>query len=282
MRLNVRSLATALGGLSICAIAGAQATGANGYVVHPYVFADFANSGFTSTGTFPSVTFDDPNVNTGGQGTGSGGFANRHIWNTSNDHGATDYATTGPNDFFNFTFSLNLTAVDTNSRKEAGFFIHTGAPSNLDSQFIITSNSGTAAGEVAAFGGAFPFYSFTVSNGSHYTEGTTVSMGVLYHQDLTDVGHTYHMQFMYNGLLSTDQRLGNNMDVTGLPTGTTLGAYLQIPKDPNNAAAANGAHAVWTNISVAPVPEPASMAALGLGAAALIRRRRRGAKSSRS
>jgi len=273
MTLKIRTLTMALAGLSLIGIAGAQATGINGIVVHPYVFADFPNSGFTSSGTFPNVTFDDPNVDTAGQGTGSGSFANRHIWRTSNDGGTTDYGLTGPNDFFNFTFNLNLTAVDTASRKEAGFIITTGSGTDLDSQFILTSNSGNA-GEIAAFGGAFPFYSFTVSNSLRYTEGTTVSMGVSYFQDLTDVGHTYHLQYMYNGTLSPAMRLGNNFDVTGLPTGTTLGAYLQIPKDPNNAANQNGAHAVWSNISVAPVPEPASLTAMGLGALALIRRRR--------
>lgn len=278
MQLNKRLISTSIIGLTVCAIAGAQATGANGLVVHPYVFADFPDSGFNSSGTFPNVTFDDPNVNTGGQGNGSGGFANRHLWYTSNDGGATDYGTNGPNDFFNMTFNLDLTAVGPNSRKEAGFFIHTGSGTNLDSQFIITSNSGNA-GEVAAFGGAFPFFSFTAADNVRYTEGTTVAMGVSYFQDLTDTGHTYHLQYMYNdgsgALYSPSMRLGNNFDVTGLPTGTFLGGYLQIPKDGVDPANPNGAHAVWSNISVAPVPEPASMIVLGLGALALIRRKRK-------
>jgi len=273
MTLSNRSIITALAGLSLFGIAGAQATGINGIVVHPYVWSDFSSSGFTSSGSYPNVTFDDPNVNAGGQGTGSGSYANRHIWNTSNDGGTTNYGTTGPDDFFNFTFNLNLTAVDTASRKEAGFMITTGSGTFLDSQFILTSNSGNA-GEVAAFGGAFPFYSFTGSNNMRYTEGTTASMGVAYFQDLTDTGHTYHFQYMFNGVFSPSLRLGNNFDITGLPAGTTLGAYLQVPKDPNNAANANGAHAVWTNISVAAVPEPATLTALGLGAVAMIRRRR--------
>src|SRR5437879_2885247 len=100
MKPRVRALSTAISGLSLIALAGAQATGVNGIKIHPYVFADFNNSGFTSSGTFPGVTFDDPNVNASGQGTGSGSFANRHVWRTSNDSGASDYTTTGPNDFF--------------------------------------------------------------------------------------------------------------------------------------------------------------------------------------
>jgi len=276
--LNFRITTTSLLGAIVFAVASAQATGANGAVVHPYVFADFPNSGFTSSVNWPTVTFDDPNVNASGQGTGSGGFANRHLWYTSNDGGATDYMTSGANDFFNMTFDINMTATNTSSRKEAGFFIHTGSGTNLDSQFIITSNSGNA-GEVAAFGGAFPFWSFTGASGVRYVEGTTVTMGVKYFQDTTDVGHTYHMQYTYKDASGTytsaSQRLGNNFDVTGLPTGTMLGGYLQIPKDPNNPSAANGAHVVWSNIKVAAVPEPATMAALGLGVAALIRRKRK-------
>ena len=278
MTLNNRIITTSVAGLAVFAIAGAQATGANAVNVHPYVFGDFSGSGFTSSGTYPSVVFNDPNVNTGGQGTGSGSFANRHLWYTSNDGGATDYATNGPNDFFNFTFNINLTAVGPNSRKEAGFFVHTGSGTNLDSQFFISSNFGNA-GEIAAFGGAFPFYSFSGANSLHYTEGTTVSMGLNYFRDLTDTGHTYHFQYMYNNgsgaVFSPSQRLGNNFDIAGLPTGTLLGAYLQVPVDSVNAANPNGSHVVWSNISVAPVPEPASMLILGTGVLALIRRKRK-------
>lgn len=246
-----RSAATGFAALTVVAIAGAQASGINGTSVHPYVWADFPNSGFTYSGTFPSLTFDDPNVNASGQGSGSGGYANRHIWYSSNDGGQTDYMTTGPNDFFNFTFSIKLTAVDQNSRKEAGVFLHTGSGTNLDCQYIITSNSGNA-GEIAAFGGAFPFYSFTNSNSLRYTEGQTVQMGIRYFQDPTDTGHTYHFQYMYNGVYSPSMRLGNNFDVSGLPAGTLIGDYLQVPKDPNDPNAPNGGHVDWTNISITP------------------------------
>lgn len=248
--LLTRSAATGLVALLAIGLAGAQATGINGCSVHPYVWADFPSSGFNSSGTFPTLIFDDPNVNASGQGTGSGGYANRHLWYSSNDGGTSDYVTTGPNDFFNMTFSINLTAVNQNSRKEAGVFVHTGSGTNLDCQYIITSNSGNA-GEVAAFGGAFPFYSFTNTGSYRYTEGTTVSMGIRYFQDMTDTGHTYHIQYMYDGHLSPSLRLGNNFDITGLPAGTLLGGYLQVPKDPSNSAAPNSAHVVWSNISIA-------------------------------
>lgn len=266
---------------AVVPLAGAQATGANGFVVHPYVFADFPNSGFNTSGTFPNITFNDPHVDASGQGTGSGSFANRHIWNTSNNGGSTDYGTNSVSDFFNFSFDINLTASG-GSRKEAGVFIHTG--DGLDSQFIITSNFGApggdggGAGEVAAFGGAFPFYRFSGTGGiaPAYTQGSTVHMGVTYFQDLTDVGHTYHLIYTYDGFNSPSMRLGNNYDVGGLPTGTTLGAYLQIPKNGTDPSVTNGATAVWTNVSVrAPVPEPATLAALGMGCLILFRRRRR-------
>ncbi len=258
--------------LSLSGVAAAQITGANGVVVNPYVFADFPNSNFNYSVSYPSVTFNDPDVNASGQGTGSGNFANRHTWWLSTDGGTTAATLSGPNDFFSYSFSISLTA-DGGSRKEAGILLTTGAPSQLDGQFIITSDFGGNGGEVAAFGGAFPFYSFTVSNLSHYNDGDVVTMGLNYKQDTAD--NVYKFQYRYQDQLSPWMALGNGFDSTGLNSGTHVGAYLQIPKNSTDINATNGATAIWNNISVAPVPEPASFAALGLGLLAFTRKRRK-------
>ena len=66
--------------------------------------------------------------------------------------------------------------------------------------------------------------------------------------------------------------LGPGAGPTGIP-GSTLGGYFQIPQNPTDPS--NGGTAVFGDIIITPVPEPSTLAFLGLGMVTLLLRRRR-------
>jgi hypothetical protein len=59
----------------------------------------------------------------------------------------------------------------------------------------------------------------------------------------------------------------------GIINNTTIGGYFQIQQDPN--VPSNSGSALFQNISISAIPEPATTALLGLGMLALMYRRRR-------
>jgi hypothetical protein len=83
-------------------------------------------------------------------------------------------------------------------------------------------------------------------------------------------------QYSVNGVFATSS--GNDTYFDLAPgqsiggAGDTLGGYLQIQNDPNNPN--NNGTALFQNISITAVPEPATSALLGLGMLALLVRRR--------
>lgn len=227
-------------------------------------FGDDSDAVFTSVNNYPSsIVLSETNVD----GDGSGTFANRDNWEFSADSGATSFVF--GNDTF-FTTSMNVTltvptGASNSPRKEAGFLLTTaiGGQGN----FIVNSD----AGEVVAFGGPLPFYSFNASNGFSYTTGQTITLGMTYFLDPVD--NLRKIIYTANGVSSSAQAFTNTEQ--GIIGDATLGGYLQTGIDANNPL--NGATATFGNIAIAgpaAVPEPATMAALGLGAFALLKRRR--------
>ena len=225
-------------------------------------FTDDTDATFAAVNTYPTLISLSE---TGVDGTAGGGtFANRDNWEFSNDGGATGFAFTNDS-FFDAKMDLTL-AVPPNSglspRKEAGFLLSTIGGQG---QFIVNSD----AGEIVAFGNPLPFYSFNTSNGLSYTPGQTITLGIRYFLDPID--SLRKVVYSANGIESPALTF-SNLEL-GIIDGSTLGGYLQVPIDATNSA--NGGIATFANISISPVPEPASLAALGLGALALLRRRRR-------
>ena len=238
--------------------ANAQVRSINSAIIRPRVFNDDPASTFTSVNNYPSlISLSDANVS-------AGGFANRHVWDFSSDGGTTAYKFDN-SDYFTASMTLNLSGTVT-PRKEAGFLLNTVGG---DGQFIVN----TDAHEVVVFGGPLPFYSFNNSNGLKYNAGDTITLGMTYFKDAAG---NNAIIYTANGVSSPAQEFSNAEK--GIITGSALGGYLQVPVDKGNTA--NGATAVFTNLSIKPtaVPEPSACAALGVGLTALgllLRRRAR-------
>ena len=238
--------------LTSAALAGAQF---NNDVLHTRYFNDASGSTLTTTNSFPGlVEFNESNL------FNATGFANRHIWNLSAD-GTTD-ASFGTTDYWDVKFDVNLSATGPSALdKEAGFILQNStAGGQGDSQFIVKSD-----GEVAMFGGSFTFHQFYAPNvAGDYQLGTDALMELKYFNNGS--------ANMLTASLTYDGTLTSFTDVTTMFTGTHIGGYAQY-QITNTAGVANTGDAVFSNIVAA--PEPTTMAALGIGVLAMLRRRKR-------
>jgi len=167
---------------------------------------------------------------------GPSGFANRDDWRFSSN-GTTDHLF-GHTEYWSISATLTLTGTPTSPRKEAGFRLDSSIGG--DGLFIVN----TDAHEIVAFGGPLPFYSF----GNTYNSGTPIVLGMTYE----NIGGTNGIVYSANGVNSPFLPMSNAEQ--GVIDGSTLGGYFQI---------------------VGIVPEPSSVALIGLGAVTLFLRRRR-------
>src|SRR5690242_14854640 len=171
MRSRKNGIAVLAGAtMGLCLAAAPVHADANGIVIMPRVFNDFPLSTETitntPTNTLPAnVSINDTNM----ANAGGGGFANRDDILISADHGATAWS---GNINTGFTISANVTLSDTSNspRKEVGIRIN--APITGDALFILNSD----AGEIVAFGGGAPFYSFRPAIEPAYIPGQTIFM----------------------------------------------------------------------------------------------------------
>lgn len=247
--------------LGISALAGAQVGSING-VRNYREFTNDSDAGFTLASNYPtSIVHTETNVD--GDGTPANGGANRDNWDFSANGGTTSLQFNN-DDFFSVAMDVRIalpTGATNAPRKEAGFLFNTAGGQG---QFIVNSD----AGEVVVFGGPLPFYSFNSNNALSYTTGTTIRLGMRYFRDGDGLRK---IVYSANGINSPALEFTNLEQ--GIITGSRLGGYSQV--NVANTNPSNGSTSTFSNIAIgAPVPEPASMAALGLGALALLRRRR--------
>ena len=238
------------------------------------VFNDDPNSNLNATDTWPAGPITISDLQLDGDGTG-GEFANLHNWRFSAD--GLDDAQLQNGDGFRMTADLTLTG----SRAEAGLQVSPWWSPNVDGRLQIkTSDLG---GEIAAFGGRLPFYSFTANHGLTYTTGDTITLEITYvprdldaiHPALIEYAVNYNGNDYSSGYLAFDE--GNpNEDpphgTWGLLQPFEVGGVFQPQIDVGNQA--NGSTAVWDNVTF--VPEPATLALLALGGLAVVRRKRIG------
>jgi len=155
---RIATLLTTVAALGLAVSAFATPT-PNGVTTKTYIFGDCSPpfSTLTTTNTYPALfQYSDNHLCTTG-------FANLHTWTFSADGGATEAVF---NNIDAFRFGADFTL---DGRGEGGIRLSPWWSQHVDGRINVKSDGGT--GEIACFGGYLPFYSFTGSNGLHYTGG---------------------------------------------------------------------------------------------------------------
>jgi hypothetical protein len=266
--LTALALMAGFGLAATTASAGPSITSA---VINQRVFNDIPGSTLTTSNTYANppntgmISFLDEHVSA------PGGFANRHNFRFS-DNGATNAV------FLNedaFSIYADVT-VSGSANIEAGLQVSPWWSENVDGVFAVLPN-----GEIAAFGGRLPFYTFN-AQGVSYTKGDTVGLRITYDPrglsmaDPAAIKYdlTYGPNFYSSGWKLFDQ--GNAAEdpphgLWGILSPAYTGGYAQIVNNPGNPD--NFGRAVFNNVHY--LPEPASLTLIALGGLTLLRRRSR-------
>jgi hypothetical protein len=249
-------------GLVLCGTAIASPA-IDSAVIKTRIWNDNPTSIVTTSNSYPSsLTIKDEQIV--GQG-----WANLHNFRLSADGGSTPASFANADDF---GFAADVTLTGTGN-SEGGLMVAPWWSLDADGKFMVN----TDGGEIAAFGGRLPFYSF--SNAPHslrYSKGNTIRMGVVYHPNslsLLDPATIEYLVTMAGTTYSSGPRAfdqGNPAEghgEWGMLTPAQVGGYFQ-PR----VGAINWEQAAFENMDY--VPEPATMALLGLGSLFLVRRRK--------
>lgn len=245
--------------ISITSIgAGSQASTMNGAYLNIHAFNDAPSSVETTTGTYPSITFNESNV-----ANGKGGLE-RDVWYFSNDGGADPY-TFQSGDYFTASFNLTLTGGQPGIDLEGGFLFSNPSGNFGGDDQVVAVGQGGNAGTVVQFGGP-SYYPFSPEAGGYpgkggsvpnYVLGQTISMTFIYTVDPNTGANAF--EYAVNGQYAASAVGDDYFDISSsLPgvgsAGDYLGGYFQLT----------------------PTPEPSTLALLSLGLlpmAWLLRRR---------
>ncbi len=256
--------------VAVLANAGFASPAINSAVIQTRIFNDDPDSDLTFGDNYPaSIFIQDAALDGDGMG---GEFANLHNWRFSEN----DFTPAAFNNADTFGFSTDLVISGTGNG-EAGLNVSPWWSQDVDGRLNVRSTDG----EIAAFGGRLPFFSFTGTFGINYVKGDTINLGVDYSPNGLSMGDPATIEYLvsYNGtdyssgLLAFDEGNPNEpYGVWGMLDDARVGGYLQGFIDAGNAN--NLVRADWNGVSY--VPEPASMVLLLGGVALLGRRTRRG------
>jgi hypothetical protein len=166
------SLTATWANIQFQALPACGTTVATGASIETRTFNDCPLSVLTTSNNYPaSVAITDQ------MDTLCVGFANLHSFSFS--AGGDTAAVYDNNSNFHVAADVSIVGA---GEGEGGLRISPWYGKYTDGRFMLNATSG----EIAAFGGALPFYSFTVNNGITYTKGTTVHLEVTYKaNDLT-------------------------------------------------------------------------------------------------
>jgi len=140
---------------------------ANQVVIQQRTFNDCPLSTLVVNNNYPSsVTISDT------MNPACIGFANLHSFSFSEDGGATE-AVFDNNSNFRYSADVSISGA---GEGEGGLRVSPWYGKYVDGRFMLN----VTTGEIAAFGGRLPFYSFTGNHGVTYVRGTTVRMGIEY------------------------------------------------------------------------------------------------------
>ena len=182
------------------------------------------------------------------------GFANLHSWSFSQDNGVSA-AVFNNNSNFRFAADFKLEGP---GEGQGGLRISPWYSQFSDGRCAID----VTTGEIACFGGALPFYSFTANHGILYTRGTTIHLEATYRaRELfsTDPA-SIRYRVVYNGNTYDSPELsfakGNGFEADphglwGMLNDGRVGGYFQPRADTGAALTANWSNIVYMNCPVA-------------------------------
>jgi hypothetical protein len=235
-------LAGALALLAILAPQLASATpNPNSAVLHLRIFNDCPTSTLTTDNSYPAqIWIDDADLSC------ENAFANLHNWRLSEN--GVDPAVFNNN--ANFRLAVDLVLSGTGNA-ESGLQVAPWWSQDVDGRL----NVRLPDGEIAAFGGRLPFFSFTGTYGINYQRGELIHLEVIYHANglsqsdpaTMEYKVTYQGTDYTSGPLAFDEGNGAEGHGTwGILDDARVGAHLQCFMQAGNHD--SEVRGTWSNI----------------------------------
>lgn len=260
----MRTLATAGVVLGLAAVGNGATPNITSAVIHTRVFNDDPGSTVTFTDAYPvSISIND-------SGNTTGGFANLHTWRFSENNFTDAQFSNGGK--LQFCTVMNL---DGDGEGEGGIQISPWYSPQVDGRL----NVRTTDGEIAAFGGRLPFYSFSNPAGHdlRYTKGDDIGLCMRYDPNGLSMASPATIQYtvIYNtttyesGPLPFDE--GNPAEAAehgtwGILSPAYAGGHVQRFLQEGSSFGATFAPIIYA-------PEPAALGLLLIGGLLVSRRR---------